>query len=58
MDDIEGGLDVGVGWPVPSRDVIRELEPPAVDWSEPEPLIPEPPLTDAADATPGTRAHP
>jgi hypothetical protein len=24
------------GWPLPSVDVLRELDPPAVDWSEPE----------------------
>jgi hypothetical protein len=25
------------GWPLPSRDVLRELEPPAVVWLESEP---------------------
>jgi hypothetical protein len=25
------------GWPVPSGQVLRELDPPAVDWSESEP---------------------
>jgi hypothetical protein len=25
------------GWPLPSRDVLRELEPPVLVWSEPEP---------------------
>ncbi len=24
------------GWPLPSRDVLRELDPPAVVWSEAE----------------------
>jgi hypothetical protein len=24
------------GWPLPSPDVVRELEPPALVWSEPE----------------------
>jgi hypothetical protein len=27
------------GWPVPSRDVLRELDPPRVDWSVPEPAL-------------------
>jgi hypothetical protein len=26
------------GWPLPSQDVLRELDPPAVDWSELEPV--------------------
>jgi hypothetical protein len=26
------------GWPLPSTDVLRELEPPAVTWSESEPV--------------------
>jgi hypothetical protein len=25
------------GWPLPSRDVLRELDPPAVVWSENDP---------------------
>ena len=30
------------GWPVPSSDVVRELEPPALVWSEPEPSTSRP----------------
>jgi hypothetical protein len=30
------------GWPLPSRDVLRELDPPAVDWSEWEPAATPP----------------
>jgi hypothetical protein len=26
------------GWPLPSQDVLRELEPPAVVWSKQEPV--------------------
>jgi hypothetical protein len=37
MDDIEGESDGGVNWPLPSTNVLRELEPPAVDWPESEP---------------------
>jgi hypothetical protein len=36
MNDIEGGMDGGVSWPVPSTNVLRELEPPTVDWPEEE----------------------
>jgi hypothetical protein len=25
------------GWPLPSRDVLRELEPPALVWTDSEP---------------------
>jgi hypothetical protein len=30
------------GWPLPSRDVLRELDPPAVVWSESEPASSRP----------------
>ena len=30
------------GWPLPSRDVVRQLEPPPLVWSEPEPAISRP----------------
>ena len=29
-------------WPLPSRDVVRELEPPAVVWPRPEPAANRP----------------
>jgi hypothetical protein len=32
-DDGANDLD---GWPLPSVEVLRELEPPAVVWSEPD----------------------
>jgi len=32
--DNANGID---GWPLPSQDVRRELDPPAVVWSESEP---------------------
>jgi hypothetical protein len=27
----------GSGWPLPSEDVLRELDPPALIWSDPDP---------------------
>jgi hypothetical protein len=30
------------GWPLPSRDVLRELEEPVVAWSQPEPAVSPP----------------
>jgi hypothetical protein len=29
------------GWPLPSRDVLRELDPPAVVWSESDSATPQ-----------------
>ena len=29
------------GWPVPSGQVLRELDPPAVDWSESDSATPQ-----------------
>ena len=30
------------GWPLPSYDVLRELDPPAVTWAEAEPVFTPP----------------
>jgi hypothetical protein len=35
-DDSANDVD---GWPLPSRDVARELDPPALVWSDPEPAV-------------------
>jgi hypothetical protein len=38
-DDTANDAD---GWPLPSTDVLRELEPPALKWSESEPAPTQP----------------
>jgi len=37
MSEQEAATDTD-GWPLPSVDVVRELDPPAVVWSEAEPV--------------------
>jgi hypothetical protein len=41
-DQTDDSANDADGWPLPSREVVRELEPPAVVWSQPDPAANRP----------------